>query len=151
MTTRLAPFAFLQPRCIDFPYLSWKIRSIQPHQALLNINTKRVNLQFLLEDQFVQLIGEPLESLEFLYNKPMLPGSLLHALNKSGINLLPEDVDAEEAELVLKDSEVEDRAIEDISLAIRGFFIKSSKWSSQMSADKVSFYLRENIEYDDEF
>ena len=51
-------------------------------------------------------------------------------LQKSGINLLPEDQDIEEAELTLKDSEAEDRAIEDIALAVRGFFIKSSKWSS---------------------
>jgi hypothetical protein len=59
-----------------------------------------------------------------------LPGSLLYKLQKSGINLLPEDQDIEEAELTLKDSEAEDRAIEDIALAVRGFFIKSSKWSS---------------------
>lgn len=59
-----------------------------------------------------------------------MPGSLLYKLQKSGINLLPEDQDIEEAELTLKDSEAEDRAIEDIALAVRGFFIKSSKWSS---------------------
>lgn len=96
-------------------------------------------------------MGEPLQDLEFMYNKDFLPGSLLYKLQKSGINLLPEDQDIEEAELTLKDSEAEDRAIEDISLAVRGFFIKSSKWSSQVSDEKVVYYMRENLEYDEEF
>jgi hypothetical protein len=65
--------------------------------------------------------------------------------------LLPEDIDIEEAELNLKDSDAEDRAIEDIALAVRSFFIRSSKWSSLVSDEKVVYILRENIEYDEEF
>ena len=151
MTTRLAPLAFIQPRCIDYPYQSWKIRSNSESTVLLDLVTKRVKLQFLIQDQKVTLVGEPLESLEFLYNKPMLPGSLLYALKKSGINLLPEDQDIEQTDLTLKDYEVEDHALEDVSLAVRGFFLKSNKWSSHMGRDKVSFFLRENLEYDEEF
>jgi cancer susceptibility candidate protein 1 len=63
----------------------------------------------------------------------------LHQLYKSGINLLPEDCDIEDNEILLKDSEAEDRAIEDISLAVRGFFVKSSKWSSILPEEKVNF------------
>lgn len=72
-------------------------------------------------------------------------------MKKSGINLLPEDQDTERADLTLKDSEVEDHALEDVSLAVRGFFLKSNKWSSHLGTDKVSFFLRENLEYDEEF
>jgi hypothetical protein len=48
-------------------------------------------------------------------------------------------------------TDAEDRAIEDISLAVRGFFIKSSKWSSSVGEDKVVYIMRENLEYDEEF
>lgn len=99
----------------------------------------------------MQLVGEEIPDIAHLYRKDHLAGSLLMKLQKSGINLLPEDTDIEEAELTLKDSEAEDRAIEDIALAVRGFFIKSSKWTSQVSDDKVVYYMRENLEYDLEF
>jgi hypothetical protein len=39
----------------------------------------------------------------------------------------------------LKEQEAEDRAIEDISLAVRGFFVKSSRWSSQLGEEKVKY------------
>ena len=51
----------------------------------------------------------------------------------------------------MKDPDAEDRAIEDIALAVRGFFIKSSKWSSSVGEDKVVYVMRENLEYDEEF
>ncbi len=65
--------------------------------------------------------------------------------------MLPEDTDIEEGEMTLKDSDAEDRAIEDIALAVRSFFIRSSKWSSLVSDEKVVYILRENMEYDEEF
>lgn len=54
---------------------------------------------------------------------------------------MPEDCDIEDNEILLKDSEAEDRAIEDISLAVRGFFVKSSKWSSLLPEEKVNIIL----------
>ncbi len=75
-------------------------------------------------------IGDESQEISHLIKKDFLPGNLLNELYKAGINLLPEDCDAEESEIQLKDYEAENRAIEDISLAIRGFFIKSSKWSA---------------------
>lgn len=37
VTVRLAPLAFIQSRCVDFPYISWKIRCTSDNVALCDI------------------------------------------------------------------------------------------------------------------
>lgn len=40
--SRFAPFAYLQPKILDFPYDSWYIRCIEDQVAILTIMTKRM-------------------------------------------------------------------------------------------------------------
>ena len=65
----------------------------------------------------------------------MSPSELLNKLYQCGINLLPRDNDFELAEINFKSREVEDKAIEEICLAARSFFIRSSKWSTTLPSD----------------
>ena len=44
-------------------------------------------------------ICEDTHELAYLLNRNFLPGSLLIELHKAGINLLPEDCDAEDSEI----------------------------------------------------
>ena len=46
VTKKLAPMAYIQPRCTDFPYRSWKIRCVENEVAILDIETLRINLTF---------------------------------------------------------------------------------------------------------
>lgn len=101
VTVRLAPIAFIQTRCIDFPYHSWKMRCINEETAICDIQTRRIRLKFQIKSQFCQLlsIGEECSDLDHILKKDILPGTLLFELYKSGINLLPEDCDVEDSEI----------------------------------------------------
>ena len=40
--------AMLQSRCTDYPYQSWKLRCIANDVALLDLETKRLKLVFVI-------------------------------------------------------------------------------------------------------
>lgn len=83
-------------------------------------------------------------------NKPMAPGALLHLLQQAGINLLPTDDDATLAGIT-KTEGVEDKCIEDLSLACRSYFMRSSRWSNTLESHQVMVKMRENMDFDQEF
>jgi hypothetical protein len=64
----------------------------------------------------------------------MSPGALLILLQQAGINLLPNEDDTTLAK-IWKTEGVEDKAIEDLSLGCRSFFIRSSRWSNSLESD----------------
>jgi cancer susceptibility candidate protein 1 len=55
-TMRLAPMAFIMSRCSDYPYKSWKLRSIEPKVAILDIVGKRCPYVFQIGPGYVKLI-----------------------------------------------------------------------------------------------
>ncbi len=55
-TIHLQPFAFLQDRCYDFPYQSWKLRCVNDQTALLDIMGKRLKLVFEIGPGYCKLI-----------------------------------------------------------------------------------------------
>lgn len=34
---RMAPFAYVQEKCTDYPYVSWKIRCVKPDTVFIDI------------------------------------------------------------------------------------------------------------------
>ena len=64
---------------------------------------------------------------------------------------MPNKSDAASANITDKESEAEQLAITDICIAVRSFFIQSSKWSNSLSPQQILVRLRENLEYDEEF
>jgi cancer susceptibility candidate protein 1 len=89
--------------------------------------------------------------LRHLKNKKLLPGYLLLELSKSGIHLLPIDDDAAQAGIQLKDHNAEERAIADLSTAVRSFAFRSCRWNPHVDNDIVLLKVRENLEFDREF
>lgn len=77
---KYAPYAMLQSRCTDYPYTSWKLRSIGENgeKALLDIETKRMKIVFEIGEDYVKLIEREEPELQHLVDKPMNPGYLLH-------------------------------------------------------------------------
>lgn len=143
--------AFLQSRCTDYPYKSWKLRCIDNQRAILDISTKRIDLTFEIGPDYLMLTekGEP--ELKHLVDQKFNPGYLLLELSKCGIHLMPDDRDAEIGGIQLKNSGAEERAIIDIATGIRSFAFRSCKWNKQIDAENIVIKIRENIEFDREF
>jgi len=55
-TRKLAPMAYLQSRCTDYPYKKWKLRAIENQKALLTISTKRIKLNIEIGAGYAKLI-----------------------------------------------------------------------------------------------
>jgi len=68
----------LQSRCTDYPYTSWKLRSISIDTAILDIETKRMTLVFEIGKDYVKLLEREEPELSHLVNRPFPPGYLLH-------------------------------------------------------------------------
>ena len=121
-TLKFAPMAMLQSRCTDYPYLGWKLRCIADDVALLDIETKRLNLCFQISARQVKLGNNSEEALKDLADVDgFSPGYLLEELAKCGILLMPRNEDAQLAGIEMKDQAAEERAIVDVSLGVRAF------------------------------
>jgi len=55
-TTKFAPMAMLQSRCMDYPYQNWWLRCIKEDTALLDLWTKRVKLVFEITPLTIKLL-----------------------------------------------------------------------------------------------
>ena len=100
---------------------------------------------------YIKLLKNNDLGLEKIVDIEMSPAELLNKLYQCGINLLPRDSDFELAEMAEKNQGVEDKAIEEVCLAARSFFIRSSKWSTTLPSDQIMVKIKENMEYDREF
>jgi cancer susceptibility candidate protein 1 len=125
----LAPLALYMPRNVDYPYKSWKVRCVDNDMAILDVVGRRLNLTFEVTPGFVVLRNRTEPELAHIVDKPFEPSNLLFEMRRCGINLLPEDEDAAFCGMTLKDPEAEWKAIEDISTAVRAFYIEHSKWN----------------------
>ena len=158
-TLKFAPMAMLQSRCTDYPYRSWKMRCTDDITCLLDLETKRLNLQFEITPLQLKLVNCDEEALAHLANKDNLsPGYLLEELAKSGILLMPRNEDAELAGIEMKDQAAEERAIIDVALGVRAFHFRESKWNQSrdqanpgVPPENIVMRIRENLEFDAEF
>lgn len=151
-TYRLAPICFMQTRCLDFPYKSWKFRSIKENDlACLDIEGQRLFIQFHIGMGFVQLkriiekdnlSGQSLKEFADLMNKDFEPEQLLYEMYRCGVNLLPVNQDAEHCNIQIKNMDAEERAIDEMSMAVRAYFFRSFKWMA--TTPKGSFGLYRN-------
>lgn len=145
---RFAPFAYLQPKCLDYPYDSWYIRSIGESVGLLTIKTKRqIEVRIEIHSLHVKLIEMEQPELQHIVNKEMHPGILLQELSKCGIHLLPHSDDAEKGGIHLKDINAEERAILDISQTLKVFAFQSLKWNQQCPKENIICRVRENPDH----
>ena len=158
-TKKFAPMAMLQSRVTDFPYQKWKLRCVEDAKALLDLETKRLVLQFEITPLQLRLINCEEPALAHLNEKERLsPGYLLQELAKCGILLMPRDEDAQLAGIDLKDRAAEERAIADVSLGVRAFHFRSCKWNMTrdpenpgVKKETILMKIRENLEFDSEF
>jgi len=121
-TLKFAPMAMLQSRCTDYPYLGWKLRCTDNDIALLDIDTRRINLRFEISSRQLKLVNNSERALTHLADvEGFSPGYLLQELAKCGILLMPRNEDAQLAGIEMKDQAAEERAIIDVALGVRAY------------------------------
>ncbi len=128
-TMKLAPMAFIQSRCTDYPYNRWELRCIENEKAILEVETKRITMVFEIGTTYVKLIERKEEEFAELVDVEMSPGFLLLELSKCGIHLLPVDEDAKLGGIELKNKQAEENAIADIVSSVRSYAFRSCKWN----------------------
>ena len=128
-TTRFAPIAMLQSRCLDYPYQDWKLRCIDEETALLDLQTKRMLLVFEIGPLYLKLVDCSAKELSHLLNIEFQPGYLLLELQKCGVHLLPRDEDARLAGIEMKDRSAEERAILNVCVNVRAMAFRKAKWN----------------------
>lgn len=65
-TQKMAPLAILMNRCEDYPYKSWKLRSVNKNTARLDIEGRRLQLNFEIGPGYVQLLKDSDPQIQFL-------------------------------------------------------------------------------------
>jgi hypothetical protein len=151
-TKRLAPFAVLSERTADFPFSYFFIRAVSDEQVLLDIKGKRIDIQFIITPGYLEFVNSSgISELRFLENVKMTPGALLFQLARCGIFLMPDERDFATTGLTQKSRDAEELAIFDISMNIRTFAFRSTKWNRLVEGDVVLARIRENLEYDSFF
>ena len=65
-TRKLSQMAFLQSRCTDYPFKSWKLRCVGNQRAILDIVTKRIELTFEIGADYLMLIEKSEPELKHL-------------------------------------------------------------------------------------
>lgn len=64
---------------------------------------------------------------------------------------MPNASDSIFLESSMKDEKSEKNCINDLVQAVKGFYIKSSRFSQKHNSDTIICRLKENLEYDEEF
>ncbi|CAK64192.1 unnamed protein product (macronuclear) [Paramecium tetraurelia] len=147
---KLGPIGLLQERCLDYPYKSFKLRCVGNEKAILDIQGARDLFKFEIGPGYIQLLKKDTEFQHFAYKK-LLVGALFYELYRSGVNFIPVNEDAQSANIVQKDEGAEELALNDLSEAVRGFYIESSRWNNSDTGPQIVVKLKENPEFDEEF
>mmetsp|Transcript_331 Transcript_331/g.1000 ORF Transcript_331/g.1000 Transcript_331/m.1000 type:complete len:429 (-) Transcript_331:222-1508(-) len=151
-STKIAPLAVIQSRIRLVPYQSWHVRPCAGEHGGEAILSVEVGLdypfEFLVLEKHVKLLGPTYDSLSDLVKKKFSPRLLLSKLMERGVFLLPEDRDAEFAQVTPKELEVEEAMCKDIALLGDSFLLASCKWNQFVSPDECIVRLHEVIDWE---
>jgi hypothetical protein len=166
-SARLAAFSITQERHLDLPYQYWSLRPVGPLQVELLVQAARYELHFVISEEGLRLKGPELPELRgVMYSEateggdpdgkassaggsePRIrsPATLLSELRDCGLNLLPEDGDADFLpDYTPKDKETQARAYSDLSEIAAFYDIASSKHNKGLHPERALVRIRENL------
>jgi hypothetical protein len=161
-SARLASFAITQERHLDLPYQWWVIRPIGPRVCQLTVQAARFELIFVISEDGLRLKGPELpEFVDLMFQQvgperaPRVksPATLFCELRECGVNLMPEDADADFLEgYVPKHKSTQQRAYSDLSEMAAFWDIASSKHNKSLpkdrfgpGSDRALVRIRENL------
>jgi len=164
---RLAAFAITQERHLDLPYKDWGLRPIATSEAMLTLHAARYEVKFLITEAGLTLKGPDLPEFQSLMWTPSLegasieepnqreplvlsPATMLWRMRQCGMNLMPEDYDAEYlTNYTPKNPETEARAYSDLSEIAGSFDIASSKHNRSLEPSQAMVRIRENAHFEE--
>lgn len=163
---RLAAFAITQERHLDLPYTHWCVRPVEPLVVELKLTAARYELSFIISEDGLRLKGPDLPELHgVMYEligeqvgdipprrEPRVrsPATLLRELRECGLNLLPEDGDAEFLEAYTpKDPETQARAYSDLSEIAAYYDLASSRHNKTLVKEQALLRIRENTLFEE--
>merc|ERR1712187_624371 len=141
-SARLASFSITQEKHLDLPYSWWCIRPCAARVCQLTVQAARYQLVFVISEDGLRLKGPDVPELcDLMWDgtgpdkapRVRTPATLLCELRDCGLNLMPEDSDAEHLDGYRpKNKATEGRAYADLS-EIAGFWdIASSKHNKDL-------------------
>jgi len=170
-SARLAAFSITQERHLDLPYKHWSLRPSGPLQVELLVQAARYELHFVISEEGLRLKGPELPELHAIMyteateggdpegkasaaggKEPRIrsPATLLVELRECGLNLLPEDGDAEFlADYTPKHAETQARAYSDLSEMAAFYDIASSKHNRALAPERALVRIRENLLFEE--
>jgi len=156
---RVAAFSITQERYLEFPYKWWVLRSVEAQVSELTVQANRFEVKARISADGVSLLAPTLPELySIMYsdecNPPtrrvMRPGKLFLALQRSGINMMPVDDDAEFVDgMTPKCGETEARAYSDLSELASVYDVCSSRHNKKLPRDQAICRIRENLYYEE--
>mmetsp|Transcript_1929 Transcript_1929/g.2552 ORF Transcript_1929/g.2552 Transcript_1929/m.2552 type:complete len:700 (-) Transcript_1929:70-2169(-) len=136
----LRPFAVIQPRALDFPYLSWSVKPNGFNKCFIEVQGSRFNVQIEAVGGKCQLLY-PVDPVFASINNTLLdPGVLLTRLAKAGVNLMPTDKDATYCRKPNK-NEIELYLNKQVSMVCGLFNVKGSRWNGSRDTEHCMFQV----------
>jgi|Transcript_63933 cancer susceptibility candidate protein 1 len=170
-SSRLAAFSITQERHLDLPYTYWSLRPVAMRKVELIVQAARFELRFEISEEGLKLKGPELPELQgIMYTEatedgdaegkasaaggkePRIrsPATLLMELRECGLNLLPEDADADFLpDYTPKNTETQARAYSDLSEIAAFYDIASSKHNRTLDPQRALVRIRENLLFED--
>jgi len=170
-SARLAAFSITQERHLDLPYKHWSMRPLGSLQVELVVQAARYELHFVISEEGLRLKGPELPELHSIMyvqatddgdpdnkastmggKEPRIrsPATLLSELRECGLNLLPEDGDADFLpDYTPKHVETQKRAYSDLSEMASFYDIASSKHNKGLDCNRGLVRIRENLLFEE--
>ncbi|XP_073389396.1 uncharacterized protein [Physcomitrium patens] len=142
-TTKAKPHAIVQSRVREYPYKSWNIRPTSEKTGVLTLKTAKSNVIFNVGDGWCQLLEPKMPMLKHILSLQLPPKVLLQQLSNCGLQLMPEDDDAQYSAVKIKDAELELQVCRDAALAIPAFTLASSPLNKTKDSKAILLRIQE--------
>mmetsp|Transcript_14766 Transcript_14766/g.34602 ORF Transcript_14766/g.34602 Transcript_14766/m.34602 type:complete len:667 (-) Transcript_14766:48-2048(-) len=144
-------YAWIKTRHGEVPYTTWTLRPTGLNKSVLELQAQSTGRVVIEIGEGTCRLLEPAESVLAEFRSGLMrPVTFLRRLAQRGICLCPEDEDAEEAGVTVKNKELEGRACRNASLVAAGFSITSSRWNQSAGQDDCVFRMGEVLSYSDQ-
>jgi hypothetical protein len=140
--SKQGPIAYVQPRCFDFPFKSFELRSRNREEVLLTLVGQRETFEFKITSGHVYLLDHPEPELAHFLTEGYEPLTFLHEMARVGILLVPVDEDAATACIPPKDPRAQQKALQDISYLVSSFYIRASPFNSRLGPERTFAKIR---------
>lgn len=144
--------SLLARRQADFPYENWRIYSDKKNKGVFELQTKRLEMKFVIDYDMVSLVSPNEPEISHLINVKMSPSQLLFELRQCGINLIPCDGDANYSLIVCDDDitrvvpkEIihEINTYHEMSRIVPAFECSNSHWNANLPPTDCFFQISE--------